>query len=95
MYEMMQRWDAVSAHLPALVTRLAGLRAAHEDAARASASLAQLDNAQNAVRELLKNHGELATQLNSSFSANMATIQGNVKHLDERFVAIQQRLEKK
>lgn len=95
MYEMMQRWDAVSAHLPALVTRLTGLRTAHEDAARASTSLAQLDHAQNAVRDLLRNHAELASQLNTSFAANMETIQGNVKHLDERFVAIQQRLEKK
>jgi hypothetical protein len=92
---MMSRWDGVATQLPALVSRLVALRALHEDGARFATQLATLDREQQAITALLRDNSELLATLGGSFKENMATIVANVKLLDERFAAIQQRMEKK
>jgi len=94
-YEMMNRWDAVATQLPALVSRLVALRALHEDGTRFATSLATLDREQQAITALLRDNSDLLSTLNGSFKENMATITANVKLLDDRFTAIQQRMDKK
>eukprot|EP00026_Physarum_polycephalum_P008776 Phypoly_transcript_08877.p1 GENE.Phypoly_transcript_08877~~Phypoly_transcript_08877.p1 ORF type:complete len:458 (+),score=137.11 Phypoly_transcript_08877:92-1375(+) len=92
MYEMMSKWDSVSTQLPALVSRMVGLRAVHEDAARFASAVSALDREQGATHALLKDNAELIATLDASFKANMTTIQNNVKLLDSRFTAIQQKM---
>jgi len=94
-YDMMGKWDAVATQLPALVSRLVALRALHEDGARFQASLAGIDREQQAITALLRDNSELLTTLDASFKGNLATIQANVQMLDERFAAVQQRMDKK
>ena len=95
MYEMMSKWDSVSAQLPALVSRMVGLRAVHEDAVRFASAISALDREQGATHALLRDNAELIATLDTSFKTNMETIQNNVKLLDSRFTAIQQKMGEK
>lgn len=95
LYEMMSKWDNVATQLPALVSRLVALRSLHEDGSRFANSLSALDREQQSITALLKDNSEVLKTVDASFKENLATIQANVKMLDERFTAIQQKMEKK
>lgn len=94
-YDMMGKWDVVAQQLPTLVSRLVALRALHEDGIRFASSLASLDREQQSIHALLRDNADLLGTMDASLKGNMATIQANVKMLDDRFLAVQQRMEKK
>jgi hypothetical protein len=71
MYEMMSKWDSVSTQLPALVSRMVGLRAVHEDAARFASAISALDREQGATHALLKDNAELIATLDASFKVEI------------------------
>lgn len=71
------------------------LRSLHEDGARFAASLSTLEREQQSIHALLKDDADLLKIVQGSFQENLTTIMGNIKLLDDKFAAIQQRIEKK
>jgi len=54
MHDLCRRWDATCQSLPALVTRLQGLRVLHEQAGEATALLAQAEGARMAMTKAVE-----------------------------------------
>eukprot|EP01116_Phalansterium_solitarium_P022007 TRINITY_DN7100_c0_g1_i1.p1 TRINITY_DN7100_c0_g1~~TRINITY_DN7100_c0_g1_i1.p1 ORF type:complete len:426 (-),score=132.92 TRINITY_DN7100_c0_g1_i1:106-1383(-) len=93
LFELMTRWDAYAAQVPAIVTRLQALKELHVAATSFRDQTRQLAAEQEHITKLLQTQGQIASQVESSLASNMATVQANVTSIQERFDALSKRID--
>jgi hypothetical protein len=84
-----QRWDTVATALPVLVARLKALRSLHEDAARFSSALANVEAEQRALSELLRSGVTALKDVQAGFKENEAAMRANLLEIQKRVEANQ------
>eukprot|EP00741_Cyanophora_paradoxa_P003552 tig00000093_g3450.t1 len=95
LYGALERWDAVSQQLPALVARLHSLRALHESAAHFKATLAALEAEQAGASDALRSQAALLVRLERGLAENAAAASANFAALEARVAALQAKLPSK
>lgn len=94
LYSKMQEWDATSQAVPELITRLTALKGLHERGTDFGKTLSHLEETQKTLTKALSDDKTVLEKLEGSFTANMATIEGNFAALDARVEAINANLAK-
>ena len=87
-----QRWDAIAAELPSLVARLETLRVVHEQAVAVVGDVEKMDADNGAITALLTTANSSAASVETAFVQNMATVQENMQHIEQRIDSIQQKM---
>ncbi|XP_072307814.1 dynactin subunit 2 isoform X2 [Eucyclogobius newberryi] len=87
LYDLVQKWDAVSTSVPQVVQRLVSVKELHEQAMQFGQLLTHLDTTQQMINHTLKDNNSLLTQVQQTMKENLAAI-------DENFAAIDQRIKK-
>ncbi|XP_055016336.1 dynactin subunit 2 [Boleophthalmus pectinirostris] len=84
LYELVQKWDAVSTSVPQVVERLISLKELHEQAMQFGQLLTHLDTTQQMINSTLKDNNTLLTQVQQTMKENLVAIEENFAALDER-----------
>uniref|UniRef100_A0A3B4APG0 Dynactin subunit 2 n=1 Tax=Periophthalmus magnuspinnatus TaxID=409849 RepID=A0A3B4APG0_9GOBI len=84
LYDLVQKWDAVSTSVPQVVERLVSLKELHEQAMQFGQLLTHLDTTQQMINSTLKDNNTLLTQVQQTMKENLVAIEENFAALDER-----------
>ncbi|XP_068598585.1 dynactin subunit 2 [Brachionichthys hirsutus] len=87
LYDVVQKWDAMSTSTPQVVQRLVAVKDLHEQAMQFGQLLTHLDTTQQMMNNSLKDNNTLLTQVQQTMKENLVAV-------EENFVAIDQRIKK-
>jgi hypothetical protein len=90
--ETVERWDAVAAALPALVSRLASLDVVHRDAALFAQRVRAAETQLASLEGALSSDAAVLREVQEGLRAAAGTVQDNVAALQARIAAVQARL---
>jgi len=88
LYDLMSKWEPVSASLPSIVERLTLLKDLHEQALQFGQTMSRLDATQQQIETQLKSQTSLLKQVDGTVSGNVAVIQSNCESLANRLKAL-------
>ncbi|KAG0222264.1 Dynactin subunit 2 [Actinomortierella wolfii] len=94
LFDLVDKIDPLVALVPALVTRLKGLKTLHSEAAVFSDSIKMISSEQTKIGDELKSLDAVSTKLQESMAENEAAIQKNVELIDSRITALVERVQK-
>ncbi|KAJ2081833.1 hypothetical protein H4R24_002040 [Coemansia sp. RSA 988] len=92
MYDTVSSVDSLVELAPATAARLQSLATLHAEAAEAVSRIARVDAAQTNISEELTTMREVASGLSASLRENSTTLSDNVRHLDARISALNDRI---
>uniref|UniRef100_A0A672FDC1 Dynactin subunit 2 n=1 Tax=Salarias fasciatus TaxID=181472 RepID=A0A672FDC1_SALFA len=84
LYDVVQKWDAVSTSIPQVVQRLVAVKELHEQAMQFGQLLTHLDTTQQMITNSLKDNNTLLTQVQQTMKENLVAIEENFAALDQR-----------
>uniref|UniRef100_A0AAQ5Y2B3 Dynactin subunit 2 n=1 Tax=Amphiprion ocellaris TaxID=80972 RepID=A0AAQ5Y2B3_AMPOC len=84
LYDVVQKWDAVSTSIPQVVQRLVAVKELHEQAMQFGQLLTHLDTTQQMINNSLKDNNTLLTQVQQTMKENLVAIEENFAALDQR-----------
>uniref|UniRef100_A0A3P9MH15 Dynactin 2 (p50) n=1 Tax=Oryzias latipes TaxID=8090 RepID=A0A3P9MH15_ORYLA len=84
LYDVVQKWDAVSTSIPQVVQRLVAVKELHEQAMQFGQLLTHLDTTQHMINNSLKDNSTLLTQVQKTMKENLVAIEENFAALDQR-----------
>ncbi|XP_029682824.1 dynactin subunit 2 isoform X3 [Takifugu rubripes] len=84
LYDVVQKWDAMSTSVPQVVQRLVAVKELHEQAMQFGQLLTHLDTTQQMINNSLKDNNTLLTQVQQTMKENLLAIEENFSALDER-----------
>lgn len=84
LYDLVQKWDAVSTSIPQVVQRLVAVKDLHEQAMQFGQLLTHLDTTQQMMNNTLKDNNTLLTQVQQTMKENLVAIEENFTALDQR-----------
>ncbi|KAF6738793.1 Dynactin subunit 2 [Oryzias melastigma] len=84
LYDVVQKWDAVSTSIPQVVQRLVAVKELHEQAMQFGQLLTHLDTTQQMINNSLKDNNTLLTQVQQTMKENLGAIEENFAALDQR-----------
>uniref|UniRef100_A0A3Q3AIP5 Dynactin 2 (p50) n=1 Tax=Kryptolebias marmoratus TaxID=37003 RepID=A0A3Q3AIP5_KRYMA len=84
LYDVVQKWDAVSTSIPQVVQRLVAVKELHEQAMQFGQLLTHLDTTQQMINNSLKDNTTLLTQVQQTMKENLVAIEENFAALDQR-----------
>ncbi|MEQ2272519.1 Dynactin subunit 2 [Xenotaenia resolanae] len=84
LYDVVQKWDAVSTSVPQVVQRLVAVKELHEQAMQFGQLLTHLDTTQQMINNSLKDNSSLLTQVQQTMKENLVAIEENFAALDQR-----------
>uniref|UniRef100_A0A3Q2QSA8 Dynactin 2 (p50) n=1 Tax=Fundulus heteroclitus TaxID=8078 RepID=A0A3Q2QSA8_FUNHE len=84
LYDVVQKWDAVSTSVPQVVQRLVAVKELHEQAMQFGQLLTHLDTTQQMINNSLKDNNTLLTQVQQTMKENLVAIEENFAALDQR-----------
>uniref|UniRef100_A0A8D3D006 Dynactin 2 (p50) n=1 Tax=Scophthalmus maximus TaxID=52904 RepID=A0A8D3D006_SCOMX len=84
LYDVVQKWDAMSTSIPQVVQRLVAVKELHEQAMQFGQLLTHLDTTQQMINNSLKDNNTLLTQVQQTMKENLGAIEENFGSLDER-----------
>ncbi|XP_023181202.1 dynactin subunit 2 isoform X2 [Xiphophorus maculatus] len=88
LYDVVQKWDAVSTSVPQVVQRLVAVKELHEQAMQFGQLLTHLDTTQQTINNSLKDNNTLLTQVQQTMKENLLAIEENFAALDQRMKKI-------
>uniref|UniRef100_A0A3P9NQN5 Dynactin 2 (p50) n=1 Tax=Poecilia reticulata TaxID=8081 RepID=A0A3P9NQN5_POERE len=88
LYDVVQKWDAVSTSVPQVVQRLVAVKELHEQAMQFGQLLTHLDTTQQMINNSLKDNNTLLTQVQQTMKENLVAIEENFAALDQRMKKI-------
>ncbi|KAJ2612165.1 hypothetical protein H4S08_002823 [Coemansia sp. RSA 1365] len=92
LYDTMSSVDSLVELAPATAARLQSLATLHAEATEAVSRIARVDSAQTNISEELATMRDVAAGLSSSLHENSSTLSDNVRHLDARISALNDRI---
>uniref|UniRef100_A0A669EHS6 Dynactin 2 (p50) n=1 Tax=Oreochromis niloticus TaxID=8128 RepID=A0A669EHS6_ORENI len=84
LYDVVQKWDAMSTSIPQVVQRLVAVKELHEQAMQFGQLLTHLDTTQQMINNSLKDNNTLLTQVQQTMKENLVAIEENFAALDQR-----------
>uniref|UniRef100_A0A8C4GT86 Dynactin 2 (p50) n=1 Tax=Dicentrarchus labrax TaxID=13489 RepID=A0A8C4GT86_DICLA len=84
LYDVVQKWDAVSTSVPQVVQRLVAVKELHEQAMQFGQLLTHLDTTQQMINNSLKDNNTLLTQVQQTMKENLVAVEENFAALDQR-----------
>uniref|UniRef100_A0A4W6EBT7 Dynactin 2 (p50) n=1 Tax=Lates calcarifer TaxID=8187 RepID=A0A4W6EBT7_LATCA len=84
LYDVVQKWDALSTSIPQVVQRLVAVKELHEQAMQFGQLLTHLDTTQQMINNSLKDNNTLLTQVQQTMKENLVAIEENFAALDQR-----------
>ncbi|TMS19403.1 Dynactin subunit 2 [Larimichthys crocea] len=84
LYDVVQKWDAVSTSIPQVVQRLVAVKELHEQAMQFGQLLTHLDTTQQMINNSLKDNNTLLTQVQQTMKENLVAVEENFAALDQR-----------
>ncbi|KAI4827499.1 hypothetical protein KUCAC02_030888 [Chaenocephalus aceratus] len=84
LYDVVQKWDAMSTSVPQVVQRLVAVKELHEQAMQFGQLLTHLDTTQQMINNSLKDNNTLLTQVQQTMKENLGAVEENFSALDER-----------
>ncbi|XP_070758015.1 dynactin subunit 2 isoform X4 [Enoplosus armatus] len=84
LYDVVQKWDAVSTSIPQVVQRLVAVKELHEQAMQFGQLLTHLDTTQQMINNSLKDNNTLLTQVQQTMKENLVAVEENFSALDQR-----------
>uniref|UniRef100_A0A3P8VR14 Dynactin 2 (p50) n=1 Tax=Cynoglossus semilaevis TaxID=244447 RepID=A0A3P8VR14_CYNSE len=84
LYDVVQKWDAMSTSIPQVVQRLVAVKELHEQAMQFGQLLTHLDTTQQMMNNSLKDNNTLLTQVQQTMKENLVAIEENFASLDQR-----------
>lgn len=84
LYDVVQKWDAMSTAVPQVVQRLVAVKELHEQAMQFGQLLTHLDTTQQMINNSLKDNNTLLTQVQHTMKENLGAIEENFAALDDR-----------
>ncbi|XP_061582702.1 dynactin subunit 2 [Cololabis saira] len=84
LYDVVQKWDAVSTSIPQVVQRLVAVKELHEQAMQFGQLLTHLDTTQQMINNSLKDNNTLLTQVQQTMKENLVAVEENFAALDTR-----------
>uniref|UniRef100_A0A7N6A003 Dynactin subunit 2 n=1 Tax=Anabas testudineus TaxID=64144 RepID=A0A7N6A003_ANATE len=84
LYDVVQKWDAMSTSIPQVVQRLVAVKELHEQAMQFGQLLTHLDTTQQMINNSLKDNNSLLTQVQQTMKENLVAIEENFAALDQR-----------
>uniref|UniRef100_H3CNN0 Dynactin 2 (p50) n=1 Tax=Tetraodon nigroviridis TaxID=99883 RepID=H3CNN0_TETNG len=84
LYDVVQKWDAMSTSVPQVVQRLVAVKELHEQAMQFGQLLTHLDTTQQMINNTLKDNNTLLAQVQQTMKENLHAIEENFSALDER-----------
>uniref|UniRef100_A0A3Q0SEG0 Dynactin 2 (p50) n=1 Tax=Amphilophus citrinellus TaxID=61819 RepID=A0A3Q0SEG0_AMPCI len=84
LYDVVQKWDAMSTSVPQVVQRLVAVKELHEQAMQFGQLLTHLDTTQQMINNSLKDNNTLLTQVQQTMKENLVAIEENFAALDQR-----------
>ncbi|XP_060899213.1 dynactin subunit 2 [Labrus mixtus] len=84
LYDVVQKWDAMSTSIPQVVQRLVAVKELHEQAMQFGQLLTHLDTTQQMINNSLKDNNTLLTQVQQTMKENLVAVEENFSALDQR-----------
>lgn len=84
LYDVVQKWDAMSTSIPQVVQRLVAVKELHEQAMQFGQLLTHLDTTQQMINNSLKDNNTLLTQVQQTMKDNLVAVEENFGALDQR-----------
>uniref|UniRef100_A0A8C2XH79 Dynactin 2 (p50) n=1 Tax=Cyclopterus lumpus TaxID=8103 RepID=A0A8C2XH79_CYCLU len=84
LYDVVQKWDAMSTSVPQVVQRLVAVKELHEQAMQFGQLLTHLDTTQQMINNSLKDNNTLLTQVQQTMKENLGAVEENFASLDQR-----------
>ncbi|XP_054472629.1 dynactin subunit 2 [Anoplopoma fimbria] len=84
LYDVVQKWDAMSTSVPQVVQRLVAVKELHEQAMQFGQLLTHLDTTQQMINNSLKDNNTLLTQVQLTMTENLGAVEENFSALDQR-----------
>uniref|UniRef100_A0A3Q4AXT8 Dynactin subunit 2 n=1 Tax=Mola mola TaxID=94237 RepID=A0A3Q4AXT8_MOLML len=84
LYDVVQKWDAMSTSIPQVVQRLVAVKELHEQAMQFGQLLTHLDTTQQMINNSLKDNNNLLTQVQQTMKENLVAVEENFAALDQR-----------
>lgn len=84
LYDVVQKWDAMSTSVPQVVQRLIAVKELHEQAMQFGQLLTHLDTTQQMINNSLKDNNTLLTQVQVTMKENLVAVEENFASLDQR-----------
>ncbi|KAI3369908.1 hypothetical protein L3Q82_024718 [Scortum barcoo] len=84
LYDVVQKWDAMSTSIPQVVQRLVAVKELHEQAMQFGQLLTHLDTTQQMINNSLKDNNTLLTQVQQTMKENLVAVEENFAALDQR-----------
>ena len=88
LHTQLQDLEGVSAHLPAITSRLQDLSALHLQASTFATRLTSVENATREAERLLRGVEEAVSKVEDGWKANASAVESNVAALDERIKSL-------
>ncbi|XP_078545098.1 dynactin subunit 2 isoform X2 [Lissotriton helveticus] len=84
LYEVVQKWDSMSATLPLVVQRLMAVKQLHEQAMQFGQLLTHLDTTQQMIANSLKDNSSALELVQKTMKENLTAVGDNVANMDSR-----------
>ncbi|KAM7006541.1 dynactin subunit 2 isoform 1-T1 [Tautogolabrus adspersus] len=84
LYDVVQKWEAMSTSIPQVVQRLVAVKELHEQAMQFGQLLTHLDTTQQMINNSLKDNSTLLTQVQHTMKENLVAVEENFSALDQR-----------
>uniref|UniRef100_UPI0037E98DFB dynactin subunit 2 n=1 Tax=Semicossyphus pulcher TaxID=241346 RepID=UPI0037E98DFB len=84
LYDVVQKWDAMSTSIPQVVQRLVAVKELHEQAMQFGQLLTHLDTTQQMINNSLKDNNTLLSQVQQTMKENLVAVEENFSALDQR-----------